>query len=120
VNHRFKVLIRVGALAVIWSLWLCRNDKVFNDKKNILLLCRLSISAVLCSVHGRVFMENHDLFNEVSTRLEETARKFITQGGSTRSIPHYDVPCIELFHTFCSFDCNGYVYLRYTEAGCNP
>jgi hypothetical protein len=21
------MLIRVGALAVIWSLWLCRNDK---------------------------------------------------------------------------------------------
>jgi hypothetical protein len=25
------VLIRVGVFAVIWSLWLCRNDKVFND-----------------------------------------------------------------------------------------
>ena len=29
VDPRFKLLIRVEAIAVIWSLWLCRNDKVF-------------------------------------------------------------------------------------------
>ena len=34
VDPRFKLLIRVGAIAVIWSLWLCRNDKVFNDKNS--------------------------------------------------------------------------------------
>ena len=51
VDSRFKLLIRVGAIAVIWSLWLSRNDKVFNDK--ILLLCRLSTGALLRSVHGR-------------------------------------------------------------------
>jgi hypothetical protein len=33
IDHRFQMLIRVGALAIIWSLWLCRNDKVFNKKK---------------------------------------------------------------------------------------
>jgi hypothetical protein len=32
IDNRFRTLIRVGALAVIWSLWLCRNDKVFNNK----------------------------------------------------------------------------------------
>ena len=32
VHKRFKQLIREAALAVIWPLWLCRNDKVFNDK----------------------------------------------------------------------------------------
>jgi hypothetical protein len=37
VDPRFKILIRVGAIAVIWSLWLCRNDKVFNDKNASLL-----------------------------------------------------------------------------------
>ena len=26
VGPRFKLLIRVGAIVVIWSLWLCRND----------------------------------------------------------------------------------------------
>ena len=32
VDVRFKLLIRVGAIVLIWSLWLCRNDKVFNNK----------------------------------------------------------------------------------------
>jgi hypothetical protein len=26
------MLIMVEVLAVIWSLWICRNDKVFNNK----------------------------------------------------------------------------------------
>jgi hypothetical protein len=33
INNRFKKYIRVGAIAFIWSIWLCKNDKVFNDKK---------------------------------------------------------------------------------------
>jgi hypothetical protein len=37
IDLRFRTLIRVGALAVIWSQWLCRNDKVFYDKKCSLL-----------------------------------------------------------------------------------
>jgi hypothetical protein len=32
VHSRFKLLVRVGTIAVIWFLWLCRNDKVFNEK----------------------------------------------------------------------------------------
>jgi hypothetical protein len=37
IDQRFRTLLRVGALAVVWSLWLCRNDKVFNDKNCSLL-----------------------------------------------------------------------------------
>jgi hypothetical protein len=37
IDLRFRMLIRVGALAVIWALWLCRNDKIFNDKYYSLL-----------------------------------------------------------------------------------
>jgi hypothetical protein len=33
VDPRFKILIRVGAIAMIWSLMLCRNNKVFNDTR---------------------------------------------------------------------------------------
>jgi hypothetical protein len=33
VDSRYKTIIRVGAIAVAWPLWLCRNDKVLNDKK---------------------------------------------------------------------------------------
>ena len=32
IDKKFRTVIRVGAIAVIWSLWLSRNDKVFNDK----------------------------------------------------------------------------------------
>jgi hypothetical protein len=39
----------VGALAVIWSLWLYRNDKVFNDK-NLSLL-----QIIYRSVYGHLF-----------------------------------------------------------------
>ena len=32
IDDKFRTVIRVGAIAVLWSLWLSRNDKVFNDK----------------------------------------------------------------------------------------
>jgi hypothetical protein len=28
-DYKYMTLIRVGAMALVWSLWLCRNDKVF-------------------------------------------------------------------------------------------
>src|SRR4051812_28800428 len=30
-HGKYRTLFRVGALAIIWSLWLCRNDKIFNN-----------------------------------------------------------------------------------------
>jgi hypothetical protein len=53
IDHRFRMLIRVGAIAVIWSLWLCRIDKVFNDENSF--YCKLSTSALILSVHGRIY-----------------------------------------------------------------
>ena len=32
IDKKLRTVIRVGAIAVIWLLWLSRNDKVFNDK----------------------------------------------------------------------------------------
>jgi hypothetical protein len=37
IDNRFKKHIWVGAIAFIWSLWLYRNDKIFNDKKSSIL-----------------------------------------------------------------------------------
>jgi hypothetical protein len=37
IDNKFKNLLRVGAMVLIWSLWLCRNDKVFDDKSSSLL-----------------------------------------------------------------------------------
>jgi hypothetical protein len=37
VDHRVKILIKVEALAIICSLWLCSNDKLSNDKNSSLM-----------------------------------------------------------------------------------
>ena len=81
VAARFKLLIRVGAIAVIWSLWLCRNDKVFNNKSSSLLQVIYRCTALLRSWSSLQRAENRDLFTEVCTRLEDTAKDFITRHG---------------------------------------
>jgi hypothetical protein len=53
IDNRFKKHIRVGVIAVIWSLWLCRNDKVFNDKN--IPSCRLSTGPLVHSVCGHLY-----------------------------------------------------------------
>jgi hypothetical protein len=32
IDSKYIILLRVGAMVLIWSLWLCRNDKVFDNK----------------------------------------------------------------------------------------
>jgi hypothetical protein len=73
VDPRFKILIRVGTIAVIWSIWLCKNDKVCNDKKSSLMQVMYRCTAVfrLWSLFQRL----------VSTRMENTVKEFITQHG---------------------------------------
>jgi hypothetical protein len=65
IDLRFRRLIRVGALAIIWSLWLCRNDKVFNDKNYSLLQVIYRCTSILCLWSPLQRMEHHDLFVEV-------------------------------------------------------
>jgi hypothetical protein len=80
INNRFKKNIRVGAIAFIWSLWLCRNDKVFNDKNSSFLQVIYRGSTLhLSSSLQRV--EDHDLFTGVCARLEATARDTFSQYG---------------------------------------
>jgi hypothetical protein len=71
----------VRAIAVIWSLWLCRNDKVFDDKNCSLLqvINRCTVTLRLWSPLQR--LENRDLFMEVCTRLEATARDIFSPHG---------------------------------------
>jgi hypothetical protein len=71
----------MGAIAVIWSLWLCRNDKVFNDKNSSLLQVVYRATALLRSWSPLQRLEDRDLCTEVSTRLENTAKEFISQHG---------------------------------------
>jgi hypothetical protein len=37
IYNMFKKHIRVGAIAFICSLWLCKNDKVFNNRMPFIL-----------------------------------------------------------------------------------
>ena len=53
IDHKYIILLRVGAIAIIWSLWLCRNDKVLMTK--ILLSCTLSIGVQIHFVYGRLY-----------------------------------------------------------------
>jgi hypothetical protein len=62
----------VGALAIIWSLWLRRNDKVFYVKKCSLLQVVDGYTSMLYLWSPLQRMENEDLFMEVCTRLEST------------------------------------------------
>ena len=78
---RFKLLIRVGAIAVIWSLWLCRNDKVFNDKNSSVMQVIYRCTATLRLWSSLQRVEHRDIFSEVATRLETAARDFLSWHG---------------------------------------
>ena len=82
-DKRFKTLIRVAALAVIWSLWLCRNDKVFDDKTCSLIQIIYRIIAILHTWVPLQRMDHRDLFLEVCTRLEDMARDFLSSMGGS-------------------------------------
>jgi hypothetical protein len=71
----------VGAIAVIWSLSLCRNDKVFDDKNCSLLQVIYRCTAMLRLWSSLQRLEHRDLFTEVSTRLEATARDIFPHMG---------------------------------------
>jgi hypothetical protein len=62
VDPRFKVLIRVGAVVVIWSLWLCRNDKVFDNKNSSLMQVIYRCTTLLCLWSSIQHLEDRDLF----------------------------------------------------------
>ena len=81
IDHKYRTIIRVGAIAVIWSLWLCRNDKIFNDKNASLLQVIYRCTSLLRSWSMLQRVEFRDLFMEVSARLETTARDIFTQHG---------------------------------------
>jgi hypothetical protein len=81
IDLRFRMLIRVGAFAVIWSLWLCRNDKVFNDKNCSLLQVFYRCTGILHLWSPLQRMVNHDLFLRRCTRLEATVRDTFSPYG---------------------------------------
>jgi hypothetical protein len=81
IDKKLRTVIRVGAIAVIWSLWLSRNDKVFNDKdvSHMQVLYRCTNILRMWSTLQRV--GHRDLFTEACARLEEVARDIFSQHG---------------------------------------
>jgi hypothetical protein len=81
VDSMFKTLIRVGMIAVVLSLWLCRHEKVFNDKNSSCMQVIYRCTTLLRSWSPLHRLEDCDIFTEVSTRLKNMAKKFISQHG---------------------------------------
>ena len=86
IDHKFRILIRVGALDIIWSLWLCRNDMVFNDKISSPVQVIYRCTHLLRSWSSLHHVELRDLFTEVCTRLEGAVRDIFTPHGWQRNL----------------------------------
>lgn len=81
VDCRYKTIIQVGAIAVAWSLWLCRNDKVFNDNFFSIMQVIYRCTNLLFSWSPLQCLEDRDLFMELTTWLKNTDKEFIFQHG---------------------------------------
>jgi hypothetical protein len=79
VDSRFKVLIWVGPVAIVWPLYLCKNDKVVYNKLFSLMQIIYQCTDLLRLWSSLQRLEDRDLFTEMSTRLEKTTKKFINQ-----------------------------------------
>ena len=91
VDHRFKLFSRVGAIAVIWSLWLCRNDKVFNDKNASIMQVIYRCTSTLRAWSALQRVEHRGLFLEVALHLEAAARELFSWHGWQHSL-RIDLP----------------------------
>jgi hypothetical protein len=65
IDYKYKILLRVRVIALIWSLCLCRNDKVFNDKNSPLLQVIYICTGTLRLWSVLYPEEVHNLFAEV-------------------------------------------------------
>jgi hypothetical protein len=86
IDNRLKKHIRVGAIAFIWSLWLCRNDKVCNDKNSSILQVIYRAIGIPHLWSSLQRLEDRDLYMEVCARLEATARDTFSQHGWPHSL----------------------------------
>ena len=81
IDKKYKTVIRVGAIAVIWLLWLSKNDKVFNDKDVSRLQVLYRCTSILRTWSTLQRVGHQDLFTEACARLEEVASDIFSQHG---------------------------------------
>jgi hypothetical protein len=75
IDCNYKKILRVGAMILIWSLWLRRNDKVFYNNFSLSCMGTLRLLSQLYRT------ENHDLFSKVCTRMEDIERGLLLPYG---------------------------------------
>ena len=90
IDNKLRTILRVGALAVIWSLWLCRNDKIFSDKNFTCLQVLYRCTCILLSWSILQRVEYQGLFMEACAQLEAVVTDISIQHGWPRDL------CIEL------------------------
>ena len=86
IDNKLKTILRIGALAVIWSLWLCRNDKIFSDKNFTCLQVLYRCTGILRSWSILQRVEYRGLFMEACARLEAVARDIFILHGWPRDL----------------------------------
>ena len=81
IDRSFRKHCWVGAIALLWSFWLCRTDRVFNailsSPMQVIFRCAHYLpdwSILHRLVHRHLFME-------VCSRLEQVARDVFTRHG---------------------------------------
>ena len=86
IRKDLKSLILLGAATICWSLWLCRNDMVF-DKRKI----SSPLQVIFLTIHFlRTWAilqkpSSRDLVAAACQRLEQVVRECFTQGHGWRS-----------------------------------
>jgi hypothetical protein len=86
IDHRFKKHIRVGAIGFIWSLFLCRNNKVFNDKNSSILQVIYRAISTIRLWSSLQCPEDRDIFTEVCACLEAKRTDTFSQHGWPHSL----------------------------------
>lgn len=86
IDRRDRVHIRMGAIALLWSLWLCRNNLVFNAKLSTPMQVIFHCSHLLRSWSTLQKPEHRALYTEVCLRLEQVARDIFSHHGWRHSM----------------------------------
>jgi hypothetical protein len=107
IDNKYRILIRVGALALIWSLWLCRNYLIFNGKNYSPLQAIYRCTSMLRLWLPLQHMENRELFMEVCTQLESVVKDIFTRHGWQHNHVGYFSAFIVFVFVGCVHPCRG-------------
>ena len=81
IDKRDRVHIRVGAISLLWSLWLCRNSVIFEAKRCSPMQVIFQCAHLLREWSTLQKPEHRDLYMAVCSRLEQVAKDIFTHHG---------------------------------------